>query len=71
MLLCVHVVSGRGRLGVYAALAPEVVAGSQLRFELEYLTADGKGQRRELSQCWNLGFERVPPVRRFVSYKGQ
>lgn len=52
-------------------MVPEVEKGIDWRFELEYLTADGKRQRRELSQCWNLRFESVPPVRKFVSYKGQ
>jgi hypothetical protein len=56
---------------VYAALAPEAGSQRQRRYELEYLTADAKGQRRDLSQCWNLRFESAPPVRKFVSYKGQ
>lgn len=58
-------------LSVCAAMMPEKATGPRRRFELGYLTADGTGRRRELSQCWNLRFERVPPVRKFVSYKGQ
>jgi hypothetical protein len=56
---------------MYAAVMPEEEAGAGCRFELSYLTAGGKSQRKDLSQCWNLRFERVPPVRKFVSYKGQ
>jgi len=52
-----------------AAVAPEEAAGLGQRIELAYLTADGKGERKKLSQCWNLRFESVPPVRKFVSYK--
>jgi hypothetical protein len=56
---------------VYGTVAPEG-AGVGRRFELEYLSPDEvKGQRRDLSQCWNVRFEAVPPVRKFVSYKGQ
>jgi hypothetical protein len=52
------------------------VVGSQdrafcQRFELGYVTADGERHRKVLSQCWNVRFEGVPPVRAFVSYKGQ
>jgi hypothetical protein len=54
-----------------AVARPESAAGPGERFDVGYLTAGGKGRRKKLSQCWNLRFESVPPVREFVSYKGQ
>ena len=53
------------------AVAAAEAAGTRERFELAYLTPDGKRQRRSLPLCWNQPLEAAPPVREFVSYKGQ
>jgi len=58
-------------VGMCDTVMPEKEAGFGCRFELSYLTAAGKSQRKDLSQCCNLRFENVPRVRKFVSYKGQ
>jgi len=51
---------------VVAAQAP-MAAG----FEVEF-AEEGGGRRREpLSSCWDVEFEKVPPVRKFPSRQGQ
>ena len=39
--------------------------------EAEFIDADGAVRREPLSRCWNVAFERVLPVRRFASFRGQ
>ena len=39
--------------------------------EAEFIDADGTVRREPLSRCWSVAFERVSPVRRFASFRGQ
>ena len=39
--------------------------------EVEFAGGDGVMRREPLGGCWNLAFERVAPVRRFASFRGQ
>lgn len=39
--------------------------------EAEFIDAVGAVRREPLSRCWNVGFERVAPVRGFASFRGQ
>jgi hypothetical protein len=39
--------------------------------EAEFIDADGAVRREPLSRCWSVAFERVLPVRRFSSFRGQ
>jgi hypothetical protein len=39
--------------------------------EAEFIDADGTVRREPLSRCWSVAFERVSPVRRFSSFRGQ
>jgi hypothetical protein len=47
------------------------MAGAAARVEVEFVGADGAVRREPLAGCWNVAFERVAPVRRFPSFRGQ
>ena len=45
--------------------------GAAAGVEVEFAGGDGVMRREPLGGCWNLAFERVAPVRRFASFRGQ
>jgi hypothetical protein len=45
--------------------------GAAADVEVEFIEADGTLRQEPLSDCWNVAFERVAPVRGFASFRGQ
>lgn len=56
---------------VFSMVTAAPVSVADKGFDVEFLEPGGVLRRADLSTCWGVRFEDVPPVRSFPSLRGQ